>query len=118
MGKRLRDFSIYVAIGFLVAAIAWIIASTHLSLEVIPKWGGLAANTALVYGYFLADSRSFFRQRAFWAVTSVAFTVHLIIFGVVLTHVAQWKLLWFMLMLLEIPVLVSLRNRLSNRASK
>ena len=117
LGRRLRDFSAYIAIGFLVAAIAWIVASTHLSLEVITRWGGLAANTAVVYGYFLANSRSFFRQRAFWAITGTALAVHLVIFAIVLTHVAQWRLLWFMVMLLEIPVLLALRNRLSGRGS-
>jgi hypothetical protein len=79
---------------------------------------GLAANTALVYGYFIADSRSFFRHRTFWAATGAALTVHLIIFVVVLAHVAQWKLLWFMVMLLEIPVLVFVRDRLPGRGSK
>ena len=118
MGNRVRDFSVYIAIGLLVAATAWIVASTNLNLDVITRWGGLAANTALVYGYFIADSRSFFGQRAFWAVTSVALAVHLIIFAIVLTHVAQWKLLWFMVMLLEIPVLVFLRDRLPGRGSK
>ena len=89
MGNRLRDFSVYIAIALLVAATAWIVASTTLNLDVITRWGGLAANTALVYGYFIADSRSFFGRRPFWAVTGVALAVHLIIFAVVLTHVAH-----------------------------
>jgi len=117
MANRLRDFSIYIAIGLLVAAIAWIIASTGLSLNVITKWGGLAVNTAAVYGYFIADSRSYFRRLAFWVMTSVALSMHLVVFAVVLTHVSQWKLLWFMVMLLEIPVLVFLRDRFSDRGS-
>jgi len=40
--------------------------------------------------------------------------VHLAGFIIVLTHVAEWKLIWFMVMFFEFPVLVFFRNRLQS----
>ena len=42
--------------------------------------------------------------------------VHLTAFGIVLTHVGQWKLVWFMVIILEVPVLVFFRNRFGDDA--
>ncbi len=108
---RLRDFALYVAIGLVVAMLAIGVAQTDISHDAFVRWGGLAVNTCVLFGYFIADSRSFFRKWSFWAVTIALLSLHAAVFCIVLTHVSQWKLVWFMVMILEVPVLLFVRNR-------
>jgi hypothetical protein len=112
--SRIRDFVLYIAIGLAFVGVLIVIAQNGVSQDVYIRWGGLALNTAILFGYFIADSRQFFRRWQFWALTAVLLSVHLAGFIVVLTHVAEWKLLWFMVMFLEYPVLVFSRKRLLN----
>jgi hypothetical protein len=76
------------------------------------KWGGLTVYTAFIFGYFVNDSRQYLKLRQFWILTACLLTSHLAVFIVVLLHVAVWKLLWFMVMILELPVFSRLRDRL------
>jgi hypothetical protein len=110
--SRVRDFVLYIAIGLAFVGVLIVVAQMGVSQDVYIRWGGLALNTAILFGYFIADSRQFFRRWRFWALTAVLLSVHLAGFIVVLTHVAEWKLLWFMVILFEFPVLVFFRNRL------
>jgi hypothetical protein len=110
--SRVRDFVLYIAIGLAFVGVLIVVAQMGVSQDVYIRWGGLALNTAILFGYFIADSRQFFRRWQFWALTAVLLSVHLAGFIVVLTHVAEWKLLWFMVILFEFPVLVFFRNRL------
>lgn len=110
-GARLRDFALYVAIGLCVAMTAIGVAQTDISHDAFIRWGGLAVNTCVLFGYFIADSRRFFSRWSFWGLTIALLSLHIILFGIVLTHVGQWKLIWFMVMILEVPVLLFIRNR-------
>lgn len=112
--SRVRDFVLYIAIGFAVVGVLIAVAQAGVSQEAYIRWGGLGFNTSILFGYFIVDSRQFFRRWQFWALTAVLLSVHLTGFIVVLAHVAEWKLLWFMVMFLEYPVLVFSRSRLQN----
>lgn len=108
---RLRDFALYVAIGLFVAMVAIGVAQTDVSHDAFIRWGGLAVNTCVLFGYFIADSRPLFRRWSFWGLTIALLSLHTTVFCIVLTHVSQWKLVWFMVMILEVPVLLFVRNR-------
>jgi hypothetical protein len=112
--SRVRDFVLYIAIGFAFVGVLIVVAQKGVSHDAYIRWGGLALNTAILFGYFIADSRQFFRRWQFWALTAVLLSVHLAGFIVVLTHVAEWKLLWFLVIIFEFPVLVFFRSRLPN----
>lgn len=76
--------------------------------------GGLAAYTAAIFGIFIKHSRRYFRRRRFWLLTALLLAAHLTAFVIILTRIESWRLMWFVVMVLELPVLVFLRNQLSD----
>jgi len=76
------------------------------------RWGGLVLFTTLIFGFFVNDSRTYLKQKQFWILSACLLTLHLAVFVVVLSHVVVWKLLWFMVMIVELPVFSRLRERL------
>ena len=75
------------------------------------RWGGLAGFTLVLFGCFVGDSEKFLRERRFWVVTAVLLSAHLAAFAIILTHVAEWKLTWFMVMVIEYPVFLFFRDK-------
>jgi peptidoglycan/LPS O-acetylase OafA/YrhL len=111
--KRLRDFLLYIAIALLV--LAAIIATTYtgLSDSSFIKIFEFFGFTALLFGYFIEDSRALWRRGAYWALAGLLLAAHSIAFAVVLTHVETFKPIWFgMIVLPEIVVFVFCRNLL------
>jgi len=100
-----------VVVALIVLIIFFGLSVSHV---VYIRWGGLALATLVLFGLFINDSREFFRKWQFWVLTVLLLAVHLTAFGIVLTHVGQWKLVWFMVIILEVPVLVFFRNRLKD----
>lgn len=78
------------------------------------RWGGLAGFTLGLFVLFVGDSEKFWRKWRFWVVTAVLLAAHLAAFAFVLTHVAEWKLTWFMVMVIEYPVFIFLRDKFVN----
>ena len=75
------------------------------------RWGGLAGFTLGLFALFVSDSEKFLRRRRFWMVTAILLAGHLAAFEVVLTHVEEWKLMWFMVMVVEYPLFLFLRDK-------
>jgi hypothetical protein len=75
------------------------------------RWGGLAGLTLGLFGLFVTDSEKFLRESRFWVVTAILLVGHLAAFAIVLTHVEEWKLAWFMVMVVEYPLFLFLRDR-------
>jgi drug/metabolite transporter (DMT)-like permease len=80
--------------------------------EVYIRWGGLALDSAIVFGLFIKYSRQFLRERRFWGLTLALLAVHLVAFILILTHVEEWKLVWFTPMAAELPLFLFIRNRI------
>jgi hypothetical protein len=74
------------------------------------RWGGLAVDTAVLFAYFISISRQFLRSRRFWILAACLMFVHLAGWIVILMHVGEWRLAWFIAMTLELPVFLHLRN--------
>jgi hypothetical protein len=108
-----RDILIIVPI-IIGLSIICVLFSLSVSHEVYIKWGGLTLDTAILYGLFINYSRLFLRRWQFWALTALLLSIHLVSFAIVLTHVDEWNLTWFTIMVFEFPVLVFFRNRLHN----
>ncbi|HEV2134550.1 MAG TPA: hypothetical protein VGR47_09805 [Terracidiphilus sp.] len=107
--SRVRDYVVYILIAFAFLGMVFLIEGRW-GHDAFIRWGGLAGFTAVLFGYFITDSRQYFRERRFWILTAVLLSVHLTVFAFVLTHVEEWKLMWFMVMLFEYPVFVYLRT--------
>lgn len=110
---RVRDYVLYIAIAFAFLGAVFVVEGKW-GHEAFIRWGGLTGFTAGLFGFFVKESREYFRERRFWMLTAVLLAVHLTAFAIVLTHVEEWKLMWFMVMIVEYPVFVFFRNRLPN----
>ena len=75
------------------------------------KWGGLSMTTLALFGLFINDSRPLLRTPRFWKVTAILFALHTIAWIVVLMHVREWGLLWFGVMVFELPTFIFARDR-------
>lgn len=109
---RKVDFILYMLIGTAIVGLAFVLAYLHVGSFSVIRWGGLGVGTAIVYGGFIYYSRSFFHKWLFWAGAATALLLHLAAFITILLKVIEWKLPWFMVMVLEVPVLLFLRDKL------
>jgi len=75
------------------------------------RWVGLATFTLGVFSLFVCDSEGVLRNWRFWTLSAILLALHLIGFGIVLTHVEEWKLSWFMVMVVEYPLFLWLRDK-------
>ena len=114
----MRDFGLYVAIAAAIGTVAIALAHTSVSHDAFTRWGGLLVNTACLFGYFIAAHRRCWRKCSFWAITFLLLFLHLIGFCILLVYIAHWKLVWFMVMYLELPVLVFVKDCLMGLRSK
>jgi hypothetical protein len=116
--KRTRNIRNRVKDYLLCSVIVLAFLGTGLGVEIwlgrdaFIRWGGLAGFTAGLFGYFVNESRQYLRDRPFWQLTAVLLVVHLAAFVILLTHVGEWKLMWFIVMVVEYPVFINLRSRL------
>ncbi len=110
--SRVMDFILYIAIGIASVVILIVLSRTSLSSDAFVRWGGLAIVTTFLFLYFINNSRQFFPQWQFWALTAILLFVHLAGFAILLTHVAEWKMIWFTGMSFEYPVFTFFRSRL------
>ncbi len=98
--------AIVIALGFIVIAGCIIVFGGEGHI----KWLGLTFSTAVIFGYFVHDSRKFLRKPRFWILVALLLAVHLLIWVSILIRVERWGLLWFNIMVLELPVFWHLRG--------
>ena len=110
--SRVLDYVLYIGIAFAFIGITFFVQA---------KWGhdafirgfGLVGFTLGLFGFFLQESRELFHVRRFWEVTGALLIIHLLVFTVVLLHVEEWRLPWFMVMVFEYPLFVFFRSRIA-----
>jgi hypothetical protein len=75
------------------------------------RWFGVAGFTLAVFALFVCNSEKLLRNWRFWTLSATLLAIHLTGFAIVLTHVEEWKLSWFMVMVIEYPVFLLLRDK-------
>lgn len=110
--SRVMDFILYIAIAIASAVIILVLSHTSLSSDAFARWGGLTIVTTFLFLYFINHSRQFFSKWQFWVLTAILMSVHLTCFAILLTHVVEWKMIWFAGMSFEYPVFIFFRSRL------
>jgi hypothetical protein len=73
--------------------------------------GGLGGFTFGIFGLFVGDSAKVLREWRFWVLVAILLLAHLTAFVIVLSHVEEWKLTWFMVMVVEYPLFLFLRDK-------
>lgn len=95
--RRALDFVLYIllAVG-LVALVLLVAAYTDwFDNDRLVRWGGLAAHTAIVFGYAIRSRKPLLTQPSFWAVLLVLLAAHLGLLIYVLANAKEWKAVWF-----------------------
>ncbi len=99
---------IVVVVGILIVFIG---LHTSVNHDKSIKFGGLTISTTILFGYFINDSREYLRNIRFWALTGFLLLLHLAAWISLLLHVQRWGLLWFNIMVFELPLFWRLRSR-------
>ena len=110
--RRAKDYVLYVVIATLIIGAAFAMLNAGLTWDSFVKWVGLSVATATIGWYFIADSRTLWGTKSFWALTVVYLSVHCLAWIVVLLQVQQWKFIWFAPMIVEVALLLGLRSLL------
>jgi hypothetical protein len=112
---RLKDLVLYVSISLVIGISIVVAAWSGVSSEGFAKWGGLLFFTAVLFWVLITNSRQFYTQGRFWLLTGVCLALHLVAFAVILSHAAEWRLLWFWIMIFEAPIYLLVRSWISRR---
>jgi hypothetical protein len=111
--ERARDFLLYVSVSLVILAAIFAAAITGLSGDAFVKWLGLIAFTLLLFGYFIAESRSLWRRAQFWAISGICLLAHLLAFVLLFAHTTTFKPIWIgMIGLVEMLILLFLKRYL------
>jgi hypothetical protein len=108
--RRIRDFAAYIAIGLVccIGALWYASESGADGADRFARWGGLALNTLLLYGYVITYSKGYLRRLSFWMPLILILTVHLGTFALILSRAEHWKALWFLAMYpIELPIIAA-----------
>jgi hypothetical protein len=111
---RARDYFLLILLGALIFLVFLRIAfavQDKWGHDAFIRWEGLAGFTLGLFGLFVAESEKFLRIWRFWVVTAILLMGHLAAFAIVLTHIEEWRLSWFMVMVFEAPLFFFLRDK-------
>lgn len=109
--QRAGDFAIYIAIALACAAgLVWYASTSGANgADSLGRWGGLAVNTILLYGFVVRQSREVWHFYSFWLPLAVIFVVHIALFSIMLATVDTWRVLWFLAMYpIELPIIAAI----------
>lgn len=110
--NNLTARDVVVIVPFVIAFLALSTAfAFSVSDQVYVRWGGLVLDTSVLFALFVKSSRRFLRSGRFWSFTIVLLLLHLSAFALILTHVDQWKLVWFTPMAVEYPIFLFIRDK-------
>jgi hypothetical protein len=112
--RRLLNLLIYITIGLAVSSgIIWYAYQTDPvpGNQEILRWGGLAANTALLFGFVISRAKPFWHAWAFWSSVVGVLVVHILLFTILLTQAEHWSASWFLFMYpIEVPLIAILSD--------
>jgi hypothetical protein len=112
-----------VAVAFCILAVVGVGAalSTNYGLPwpVFFKALQFKAFTLMLYGVWIANQRSLWKERVFWILTTLSLLVHTLAFAVVLSRFANFKPVWFaMIGFAEILLMLACKSLLIPRGAK
>ena len=93
--RRPVDITIEIAVGLAIVAGIFLSAEYFPDRDLPTKWLGLAASTAILFGYPLYWTRSVTKSARFWLYWYGFLILHLIILVPLLVAIGRWPLVWF-----------------------
>lgn len=110
--SRIIDFGLYLLIAAAFITTGFVVSIKWGDAAYI-RWFGFSVDTILLYGYFLSISRELVSRLSFWIVVGAFLCLHAIVFVPLLLHIAEWRLTWSAVMIVELPALIFARDKLS-----
>jgi hypothetical protein len=95
--RRVRDLSIYILIGVVVATGGYWLALQKVPEDSLVRWGGLGMNTLALFGWVIKQYRRCWRNTVFWVTLGTLLIIHTAVFYLILKNVPQWRLAWYLL---------------------
>lgn len=114
---RVRNLLLLVLLSVLITFIGLkitFVVEERWGHDAFVRWFGLAGFTLIMFALFVAKSEELLRKLRFWLLTSILLAGHLAAFAIVLTHVEEWKLMWFTVMAFEYPLFLFFRDKFVN----
>jgi hypothetical protein len=93
-------------VGIFMAVAAFF--RVEVSHDTYIRWGGLILTVTVIFGILVRRSPKFYHLTSFWILVAIFVSLNLVAFGALVTSVLDWRLPWFGLMLIEVPVFISL----------
>jgi len=93
-----RDFALYVvtALALGLGAIWFADHYPDVTQDQFIRWGGLAFNTAILFGFVVGSNWRFAKYLKFWVSVAALFAAHLSVFVFLLFRIIDhWSLFWF-----------------------
>jgi len=112
-GHRIRDLVVYIFISLFALSFVIVAALEGVPEARIMKWVWLILCTVAVFGQFAYVSKHFWKKKEFWVMYSASFIVHMLLCTWLFhlgTEISGVK--WLLLALVEVVILVNLRNRI------
>ena len=116
--STLKDLSLCVVVSTLIIGAVTAMFYFGMSLNFFVRWIGLAIMTALLFGVVLEDSGRLLRKGKFWFSFTSFLIVHCTAWAIILIHAKTWKFIWFYPMIIEVPLLSSIKRYLRQRMHK
>ncbi|HZW91563.1 MAG TPA: hypothetical protein VFF64_01180 [Candidatus Eremiobacteraceae bacterium] len=87
---------LYIGIALLVlVVVATFIVLTKGRVRISGGWAGLVTYTALLLWVIISKSRKRWHQLTFWLTVVGLLTIHLLAFVAILRSYPQWRMIWF-----------------------
>jgi len=90
-------------------------AKYDISDDSFAKWGGLAIFTPALFGWVIKQTRKFWQSRVFWMSLGTLLVIHVAAWIAILRSLAHWRLAWWVLTLVEVPLIGIARDRTIDR---
>jgi hypothetical protein len=111
---RLKDRAALIATAFVCITVL-LLFRWKVGHDAYIRWGGLVLTIAVVFGTLIRKSKEFYEMKSFWILVASSIALNIVIFGIILASASEWKLPWFGIMLLEIPIFFMFRNGLQSK---
>jgi hypothetical protein len=111
--KLVRRFFLYVGIALTVLAVIAVFIVLTKDAQISGGWIGLVGYTSLLFWVTISKSRERWHRPMFWLAVAGLLAVHLLAFVAILRSYPQWRMIWFMpVVIIEVGLFSVILNML------
>jgi len=96
LGKVVQRLFLYIGIALAVLAVFAVVIVLIKGPKISGEWIGLGVYTSGLFWVIIRQSREYWRRPGFWLAIAGLLVVHLLVFLAILRAHPQWRMIWFM----------------------